>query len=108
MLPECVPYDENGAVAVMTSKHFLSLVQFDAGHDKELHCMLRRISGRRFPKTTQAVYQSINWNYMPLAGGLDHPSSSAGKLHPLRPRIYIMKLYALEGLFCTGIRGLLG
>ncbi len=72
--PNAFPNDENAAVTVMTKKHYVPLGEFDETilADSMNCCIdyLEEIASRQ----PSAVYQSINWNYMPLAGGsIVHP-----------------------------------
>jgi len=72
--PNAFPNDENAAVTVMTKTHYVPLGGFDEVilADSINCCIdyLEEITSRQ----PSAVYQSINWNYMPLAGGsIVHP-----------------------------------
>jgi len=73
-VPNVFPYDENGAVCVMTREHYMPLPDFTAGIIEDaLACCFEYLEDVviRQPEMT---YQSVNWNYMPLAGGsLIHP-----------------------------------
>jgi galactose-1-phosphate uridylyltransferase len=73
-VPNAFPYDENGAVTIMTHQHYVSLGDFTPGimTDAMLCCIryLKDIAERQ----ADMLYQSINWNYMPQAGGsIVHP-----------------------------------
>lgn len=72
--PNAFPYDENGAVTVMSRSHYLALADFNAGIiGNAVGCCLEYL-GDIIEAQPEAVYQSINWNYMPLAGGsIVHP-----------------------------------
>ncbi|HQP31314.1 MAG TPA: hypothetical protein PLB81_08295 [Deltaproteobacteria bacterium] len=72
--PNAFPYDENGAVTVMSRGHYLALADFDADIiGNAVACCLEYLSDL-FAVQPEATYQSINWNYMPLAGGsIVHP-----------------------------------
>lgn len=72
--PNAFPYDENGAVTVMSRSHYLALAEFDTGIiGNAVGCCLEYLSDL-LAAQPEAVYQSINWNYMPLAGGsIVHP-----------------------------------
>lgn len=72
--PNAFPNDENAAVTVMTKSHYVPVGGFDeAILSDAMNCCidyLEEITEKQPP----AVYQSINWNYMPLAGGsIIHP-----------------------------------
>lgn len=72
--PNAFPSDENAAVTVMTHAHYLALGDFSADLlGDALACCLEYLAdlGTAQP---EAVFQSVNWNYMPLAGGsIIHP-----------------------------------
>lgn len=73
-VPNAFPYDENGAVTVMTHKHYLALSEFtpEVMIDAFI-CSLEYLEDV-ITKQPDMVYQSVNWNYMPLAGGsVIHP-----------------------------------
>lgn len=72
--PNAFPYDENGAVTVMCHSHYLALADFDAGVIGDaVGCCLEYLGDLRGAQP-EAVFQSVNWNYMPLAGGsIVHP-----------------------------------
>lgn len=70
--PNAFPYDENNAVVTITSEHYVPVNGFTHQMLQEaFECallFLADIDPKRYP------YQSINWNYMPVAGSsLVHP-----------------------------------
>ncbi len=70
--PNAFPYDENNAVVTITSQHYVPVNGFTHQMLQEaLECaliFLSDIDSEKYP------YQSINWNYMPVAGSsLVHP-----------------------------------
>lgn len=72
--PNAFPYDENGAVTVITPEHFVGIDGFSSRiiSDAFTCCVeyLKDVSR----KQPEAVYQSINWNFLPLAGSsIIHP-----------------------------------
>lgn len=72
--PNAFPYDENGAVTVITEKHFVPIEEFTAGIIRNAIscCVEFLVDVKR--KQPEAVYQSINWNYLPVAGSsIVHP-----------------------------------
>ncbi|HQI02753.1 MAG TPA: hypothetical protein PLF54_02255 [Deltaproteobacteria bacterium] len=73
-VPNVFPYDENGAVCVMTREHYMPLLEFTAGiMEDALACCFEYLEDVVI-KQPEMTYQSVNWNYMPLAGGsLIHP-----------------------------------
>jgi len=73
-VPNVFPHDENFALTVMTKKHYVGLTEFthEVLKDSLLCCMDYLME--LLIKQPGAVYQSINWNYLPLAGGsIVHP-----------------------------------
>jgi galactose-1-phosphate uridylyltransferase len=73
-VPNAFPYDENAAVTVMTRTHFLSLTDFTSEIlSNAVLCCMEYLTDL-IKIQPDAVYQSVNWNYMPLAGGsIIHP-----------------------------------
>ncbi len=73
-VPNAFPYDENGAVTVMTRSHYLALKDFtrEIIADAIGCCLMYLVDvAQRQP---DMVFQSVNWNYMPQAGGsIVHP-----------------------------------
>ncbi len=72
--PNAFPYDENGAVTVMCEKHYVQAAEFDERMVGDaLSCCVEYLKDVSV-KQPEAVYQSINWNYLPLAGSsIVHP-----------------------------------
>ncbi len=73
-VPNAFPYDENGAVTVMTRQHYVALSDFTPAILKDaIGCCLLYLSDVS-EKQPAMIYQSVNWNYMPQAGGsIVHP-----------------------------------
>jgi len=73
-VPNVFPYDENGAVCVMTKKHYVALTEFTHGIISDaLACCFEYLHDVVI-RQPDMIYQSVNWNYMPLAGGsVIHP-----------------------------------
>ncbi len=73
-VPNVFPYDENGAVCIMCREHYLPLTAFTAGIIRNsLQCCFEYLEDVVI-RQPDMIYQSVNWNYMPLAGGsLIHP-----------------------------------
>ncbi len=70
--PNAFPYDENNAVVTITTEHYVPINGFT--HQMLLEAFecallfLSDVDSKKYP------YQSINWNYMPVAGSsLVHP-----------------------------------
>lgn len=72
--PNAFPYDENGAVTVITTEHFVKIDGFT--HSIITNAFTCCVEFLREVAANQpaAKYQSINWNYLPLAGSsIIHP-----------------------------------
>jgi len=72
--PNVFPYDENGAVTVMTEKHFVPIAEFSREVLRNaISCCVEFLNDVRNHQP-DAIYQSINWNFLPLAGSsIIHP-----------------------------------
>ena len=72
--PNAFPYDENGAVTVICDKHYVPIPDITSGMlSDSISCCVDFLKDVR-EKQSSAVYQSINWNYLPLAGSsIIHP-----------------------------------
>jgi galactose-1-phosphate uridylyltransferase len=72
--PNAFPYDENGAVTVISERHYIPVSEFtEAILSDALMCCINYLADV-VKKQPVAAYQSINWNYMPLAGSsILHP-----------------------------------
>ncbi len=72
--PNAFPYDENGAVTVMTDKHMVLIDEFTPEViENAILCCIEFLEDVK-DKQLDAIYQSINWNYLPVAGSsIVHP-----------------------------------
>ena len=72
--PNAFPYDENGAVTVMADKHLMLIHEFTPEIIRNaVSCCVEFLIDVK-DKQAEAVYQSINWNYLPVAGSsIVHP-----------------------------------
>ena len=72
--PNAFPYDENGAVTVISSEHYIPIEGFTLPLIRDaLECCARYLADL-LPGQPEVVYQSINWNFLPLAGSsVFHP-----------------------------------
>jgi galactose-1-phosphate uridylyltransferase len=72
--PNAFPYDENGAVTVIMDQHFVTIDEFTAEKISDaVKCCVKYLKEVK-KSQPDAVYQSINWNYLPLAGSsILHP-----------------------------------
>lgn len=72
--PNAFPYDENGAVTVMTNKHLVLIDEFTPEIMKNSFACCVEFLADIKDKQPEALYQSINWNYLPIAGSsIVHP-----------------------------------
>ncbi len=72
--PNAFPYDENGAVTVMTEKHMVLPEDFTPAIIRDSVLCCAGFLADVIKKQPEAVYQSINWNYLPCAGSsIIHP-----------------------------------
>jgi galactose-1-phosphate uridylyltransferase len=72
--PNAFPNDENAAVTVMSKEHYVAIKDFNENILKNAIGCCTDYLGEIESIQPSAVYQSINWNYMPLAGGsIIHP-----------------------------------
>lgn len=72
--PNAFPYDENGAVTVMTRKHFVTIEEFSYTIIKDAITCCVDFLNDVCDRQPDAVCQSINWNYLPHAGSsIIHP-----------------------------------
>lgn len=73
-VPNTFPYDENGAVTIMTSEHFMGLNEFTPDIMVDAFDCCFQYLNDVITKQPDMIYQSVNWNYMPQAGGsIIHP-----------------------------------
>jgi UDPglucose--hexose-1-phosphate uridylyltransferase len=93
LFPNAFPYDQNNAVAIFSSRHFVGLDEMTVPF---LHGGFK-VCGDYFHRQAELnlgyKYCSINWNYMPPAGG--------GQVHPhlqtivgWKPTNYMQRLLA--------------
>ena len=72
--PNAFPYDENGAVTVISEKHLVCSDEFTETMLKDAFAASVQYLTDVKAKQPEAIYQSINWNYLPAGGSsLLHP-----------------------------------
>jgi len=73
-VPNAFPYDENGAVTIISHEHFLGLNEFSPEIMADaFNCCFQYLADVT-TRQPDMIYQSVNWNYMPQAGGsIIHP-----------------------------------
>ncbi|MGE5255171.1 MAG: hypothetical protein ACM3KE_00790 [Hyphomicrobiales bacterium] len=75
LFPNLAPYDGLGAVATLSSRHYIPMTEFEperiAGGIFLALDFFRRVQALKHP---ESVYHLISWNYMPASGSsLIHP-----------------------------------
>ncbi len=74
LFPNAFPYDANNCVAILSSRHFIPMDELTPGTMKDSFEVCRDYFHRLAEMNLGYKYCSINWNYMPPAGGgLIHP-----------------------------------
>ncbi|OPZ53806.1 MAG: hypothetical protein BWY90_00469 [Deltaproteobacteria bacterium ADurb.BinA014] len=74
LFPNAFPYDANNTVAILSSRHFIPLDELTPQTMKPAFDVCRDYFHRLVEMNFGYKYCSINWNYMPPAGGgLIHP-----------------------------------
>lgn len=93
LFPNAFPYDQNNSVAIFSSRHFVPLDELTPAFMQKGF----KVCGDYFHRTAQMnlgyKYASINWNYMPPAGGgLVHPHLQT--IVGLKPTNFMQRLLA--------------
>lgn len=91
LFPNAFPYDQNNNVAIFSSRHFVPLIDLTSAFMKNG----LKVCGDYFHRMAEMnlgyKYCSINWNYMPPAGGgLIHPHLQT--LAGFKPTNYMQRL----------------
>ena len=74
LFPNAFPYDANNSVAILSSRHFIPMDELTPHTMKDGFEVCRDYFHRLAEMNLGYKYCSINWNYMPPAGGgLIHP-----------------------------------
>lgn len=74
LFPNAFPYDAFNSVAIFSSRHLVGLNQLTPDEMQDGFAVCRDYFRRLLELQTDHQYCSINWNYMPPAGGgLIHP-----------------------------------
>lgn len=74
LFPNAFPYDANNCVAILSSRHFIPMDELTPKTMKDGFEVCRDYFHRLAEMNLGYKYCSINWNYMPPAGGgLVHP-----------------------------------
>jgi galactose-1-phosphate uridylyltransferase len=93
LFPNAFPYDATNTVAIFSSRHFIGLDQLTPDAMRDGFAVCRDYFYRMAELQKGYQFCSINWNYMPPAGGgLIHPhlQTIAGK----KPTNFMQRLLA--------------
>lgn len=91
LFPNAFPYDQNNNVAIFSSRHFVPLIDLTAAFMKNGFKVCGDYFHRMAEMNMGYKYCSINWNYMPPAGGgLIHPHLQT--LAGFKPTNYMQRL----------------
>ena len=74
LFPNAFPYDRNNAVAIFSHDHLLGLTELTPAFMEDGFLVCRDYFAAMQAREPSLTYASVNWNYMPPAGGgLVHP-----------------------------------
>jgi len=91
LFPNAFPYDQNHSVAIFSSRHFVPLNELTATFMQNGFKVCGDYFHRMAEMNLGYKYCSINWNYMPPAGGgLIHPHLQT--IVGLKPTNYVQRL----------------
>lgn len=92
LFPNAFPHDRYNAVALFSSRHFLALPELTAETMRNAFLVCRDYFARMRALDPELRFASINWNYMPAAGGgIVHPHlQTVMGAHPTR---FVQTLY---------------
>jgi UDPglucose--hexose-1-phosphate uridylyltransferase len=100
LFPNAFPYDRSGTVAIFSSRHFVPLDELTPELMRDGFSVCRDYFHRIAELQPGFQYCSINWNYMPPAGGgLIHPhlQTIAGS----RPTSFMQRLITKAGQYAV-------
>ena len=104
LFPNAFPYDAANAVAIFSSRHFIPLDELTAEVMRDGFAVCRDYFYRIAEMQQGYQYGSINWNYMPPAGGgLIHPhlQTIVGK----NPTSFVRRLIASARNYSAATEG---
>jgi UDPglucose--hexose-1-phosphate uridylyltransferase len=91
LFPNAFPYDQNNNVAIFSSRHFVPMNELTPEFMRDGVAVCRDYFHRVVEMNLGYKYCSINWNYMPPAGGgLIHPHLQT--IVSYRPTNFMQKL----------------
>ena len=91
LFPNAFPYDQNNTVAIFSSRHFVPLNELTSAFMQNGFKVCGDYFHRMAEMNLGYKYCSINWNYMPPAGGgLIHPHLQT--ISGLKPTNYMRRL----------------
>jgi len=74
VIPNVIPFDAHAAICVISADHFIPLDGFTAEALGDALLACQDFFGRWASESSEGLYLSINWNYMPPAGSsIVHP-----------------------------------
>ena len=74
IFPNMFPYDRHSAVGIFSGQHYVQLTEFTAPMLTDGFLNAQAYLTAVLAHDPESVWQSINWNYMPVAGGsIIHP-----------------------------------
>jgi galactose-1-phosphate uridylyltransferase len=104
LFPNAFPYDQNNNVAILSSRHFIGLDQLTADTMRDGFAVCRDYFHRAAELNLGYKYCSINWNYMPPAGGgLIHPHLQTIAGH--KPTNFMQRLLASAQNYAVATNG---
>ncbi|MCT8138236.1 hypothetical protein H1D32_11020 [Anaerobacillus sp. CMMVII] len=74
LFPNLFPYSKHNGVVIFSKKHYVQLEEFTETMIRDAFMAAKQYIERVMANDEDARYASINWNYLPLAGGsILHP-----------------------------------
>lgn len=74
LFPNLFPYSKHNGVVAISKQHYVQLQQFTIPMMKDAFLACQSYIEQVMKADPQALYASINWNYLPLSGGsIIHP-----------------------------------
>ena len=104
LFPNAFPYDPNNNVAIFSSRHFVAMNELTPEFMRDGFAVCRDYFHRVVEMNLGYKYCSINWNYMPPAGGgLIHPHLQTIASH--RPTNFMQKLLSSAQNYAASSNG---
>ena len=104
LFPNAFPYDQNNNVAIFSSRHFVAMNELTPEYMLDGFAVCRDYFHRMVEMNLGYKYCSINWNYMPPAGGgLIHPHLQT--IVSYRPTSFMQKLLSSAQNYAANSNG---